>query len=227
MKAYSRKVSYYFLIVIMLSIFTSTHLQAKSIDDIELVTEIKTFLRNAFELPSIGSPNVKVEKSGLTISTSAFLHINESFGDMKLQSDNLFKDQLDLTHKDHLLFYGLIDSLVKIDLGINVMKFSKNSRLNKDGIVSDINIDKYTPALYAHVEYAPAKSYFSLVSEGSVHTQGDSSISDYKFYLNLSSNTVVDTEIGFHRFNAEWQNIDGNNEKLSFKGYYARVTYNF
>lgn len=227
MKTQTRKISYYFLVAFVISALTTTRLFAESLAESDFKAEIKTFFKDAFEIPRLGMPDVKIEKSGLAISTSAFLHINQYMGTMKMQSDNLFKNQLDLTHRDHLIFYGLIDSTVKLDLGINVMKFNNNLRLSNNGIVSDVNIDKYTPALYAHAEYASARGNISLVTEGSVHNLGNSSISDYKLYINLSNNTTVDTEIGFHRFDAEWQNIDSDNENMSFKGYYARVTYNF
>ena len=227
MKTQTRKIPRYFLLAFVITLMTSSILSAESLKENDLKGEIKSFLKDTFEISNLGSPNLKVEKTGLVISTSAFLHINQSLGDMKLQSDNLFKDQLDLTHRDHLIYYGLIDSSVKIDLGINVMKFDNNLRLNKDGIISDVDIDKYTPALYAHAEYSSSKGHISIATEGSMRNMNDSEISDYKVYLNVSANTVVDTEIGYHQFKAQWKTLDGSNENISFKGYYARVTYNF
>jgi len=203
---------------------------------LDQLKHVKSVVLDSLELPKLGVPSIKVEKKGLDLSNSAYLNMNNGFNDEYRQSNYLFTNYLDLTHRDHLLYYGLVDSDVKLDLGMNIMKFHSNIRSStadyvrsgtQDNPNNDVSINKYTPAFYIHAAYTFPSSTLCIASEVSLHRLNQTSISDYKVFITMSANAHVDSEVGYHSFDAQWQNFDGSADNFSFQGIYGRVTYSF
>jgi len=244
MKLHSYKGSIQLVISAILSVSSLSSFCADSGKSDTVLSQLrlmKSLVLHSLELPKIGVPSIKVEKKGLDLSSSAYLHMNSGINKELRQSNYLFTDYLDLTHRDHLLFYELEkyeleNSEFKINLGLNIMKFNNNIRASTVDYIkfntqeiqnNDVGIDKYTAALYLRFEYTLSGSDICIASEASVHDLGERSIYDYKLFINISTGSNIDTEIGIHSFDAKWKNIDDSLEEFSFQGYYARVSYNF
>lgn len=181
----------------------------------------------AIEHPIFFLPNFKYQRTALDVSSSTTLSSDINFGGITYPADTPLESQIDLSHSDYIMYYEVLDNWVSLDLGITVMNFDGNINISSTSLQSDVDFDEFVPALYGKADFDLPFTGFYTGAEASVLSIGDGSISDYKIYLGWESDLVIGAEIGYHNFEADWEDFENSDGNISFEGYYATVTLHF
>ena len=196
-------------------------------DELNIIDDSSTLMSFALEHPVPWIPNVKIQRTELDTTSSSILGSDISFGGVTFPSGSTLGSQIDLSHTDYILYYEILDNWVSIDLGITLMNFDGNIRLQSVDLSSEVNLDDYVPAGYAKAIFElPLTGAFAGV-EGSLLSVGDNSVSDYKIFIGWESEFGLGAELGYHSFGVDWEDFDSSNGDLTFDGYYVSVNYHF
>ena len=196
-------------------------------DQLSILDDSSTGFSAALEHPIPFVPNIKIQRTGLATNSVVTLDSDIIFDGTTFPSGSELSSQFDLGHTDYILYYELSDNVVSFDLGITFMNFDGNISLQSSLESSTVDLDDYIPAGYAKVGFDLPLTGLYAGAEGSLLSDGDNSISDYKIYLGWESDLMLGVEAGYHDFAIEWADFDGSNGDLSFDGYYVAITLHF
>ena len=109
-----------------------------------------TTLNVSFEHPVPLLPNIKYSGADLNSSSNSTITKNLDFEGKSYLANSNISSTLDLSHKDIVLYYEILDNWVNIDVGLDLKKFDgKVSISNADGSnPSSIDVDETIPMLY-------------------------------------------------------------------------------
>ena len=160
----------------------------------------------AFEHPIPIIPNVKLKYTKLDTETEAKF--------------DLAKTEINLDHTDLILYYEILDNVVKADVGIGatklngtVQQFSRN-----------INVDEYSPIIYAEAGVKLPFTGLSAKAEATYTNVNDVKITDAQaeFQYDFVKTIFLDlgAKVGYRILNIELNDIDKSDMKFDFKGPY-------
>jgi len=196
-------------------------------DDLDIDDQKNAVFSFSFEHLFYAIPNIKIQRANLDTQSSKILTSDINFGGMTYLTNSSVNSQVDLSHTDYIVYYELLDNWLSLDLGMTVMNFDGKIQLQSANQVSDVALDEYIPAVYGKVNLALPTTGMSIGAESSSLAYGDNSITDYKIYLGWETNSTFGAEVGYHSFNADWEDLDSSDGDVSFDGYYATVTFHF
>ena len=167
----------------------------------------------AFEHPIPIIPNVKLKYTKLDTETEAKF--------------DLAKTEINLDHTDLILYYEILDNVVKADVGIGatklngtVQQFSRN-----------INVDEYSPIIYAEVGVKLPFTGLSAKAEATYTNVNDVKITDAQaeFQYDFVKTIFLDlgAKVGYRILNIELNDIDKSDMKFDFKGPYIGLNAHF
>lgn len=167
----------------------------------------------AFEHPIPIIPNVKLKYTKLDTETEAKF--------------DLAKTEINLDHTDLILYYEILDNVVKADVGIGatklngtVQQFSRN-----------INVDEYSPIIYAEAGVKLPFTGLSAKAEATYTNVNDVKITDAQaeFQYDFVKTIFLDlgAKVGYRILNIELNDIDKSDMKFDFKGPYIGVNAHF
>lgn len=167
----------------------------------------------AFEHPIPIIPNVKLKYTKLDTETEAKF--------------DLAKTEINLDHTDLILYYEILDNVVKADVGIGatklngtVQQFSRN-----------INVDKYSPIIYAEAGVKLPFTGLSAKAEATYTNVNDVKITDAQaeFQYDFVKTIFLDlgAKVGYRILNIELNDIDKSDMKFDFKGPYIGLNAHF
>jgi len=181
----------------------------------------------ALEHPLFMLPNIKIKRTALDTNSATVIDSEINFGGITFPANSSLNSQIDLSHTDYIAYYEILDNWVSIDLGLTIMHFDGNININATNLSSNVNLDDYVPAFYGKVNVELPLTGLYVGTQGSLLSIGDSSISDYNIYIGWESDAIIGVEVGYQRFEADWEGFDNSDGNLSFDGYYASVTFHF
>lgn len=167
----------------------------------------------AFEHPIPIIPNVKLKYTKLDTETEAKF--------------DLTKTEINLDHIDLILYYEILDNVVKADVGIGatklngtVQQFSRN-----------INVDEYSPIIYAEAGVKLPFTGLSAKAEATYTNVNDVKITDAQaeFQYDFVKTIFLDlgAKVGYRILNIELNDIDKSDMKFDFKGPYIGLNAHF
>ena len=167
----------------------------------------------AFEHPIPIIPNVKLKYTKLDTETEAKF--------------DLAKTEINLDHTDLILYYEILDNVVKADVGIGatklngtVQQFSRN-----------INVDEYSPIIYAEAGVKLPFTGLSAKAEATYTNVNDVKITDAQaeFQYDFVKTIFLDlgAKVGYRILNIELNDIDKSDMKFDFKGPYIGLNAHF
>jgi len=180
-----------------------------------------------FEHPIFMLPNLKIQQTALDSSSNVILSSDLSFSDVTFDANSALNSQLDLSHTDYILYYEILDNIISVDLGVSLLNFDGGINLNNQLQSADINIDEIIPALYGKAVFELPLTGSYVGAQASVLSISDSSISDLYLYIGWESDNFIGAEIGYHKFEVDWDDFNNSDGNVSFDGYYAAVTFHF
>ena len=167
----------------------------------------------AFEHPIPIIPNVKLKYTKLDTETEAKF--------------DLAKTEINLDHTDLILYYEILDNVVKADVGIGatklngtVQQFSRN-----------INVDEYSPIIYAEAGVKLPFTGLSAKAEATYTNVNDVKMTDAQaeFQYDFVKTIFLDlgAKVGYRILNIELNDIDKSDMKFDFKGPYIGLNAHF
>lgn len=166
----------------------------------------------AFEHPVPIIPNVKVKYTKLDTETEA---------------NTINKTDINLDHTDLILYYEILDNIVKADIGVGA------TRLNGDvkQFGQSVDVDEYSPIIYAEVGGKLPFTGFSAKAEATYTNVNDVKITDAQAEVqyNFVQSILLDlgAKVGYRVMNIELDDMDKRDMKFEFKGPYIGLDAHF
>lgn len=166
----------------------------------------------AFEHPVPVIPNVKVKYTKL---------------DTETEENTVNKTDINLDHTDLILYYEILDNVVKADVGVGA------TRLNGDvkQFGTSVDIDEYSPIVYAEVGAKLPFTGLSAKAEATYTNVNDVKITDAQAEVqyNFVQSMLLDlgAKVGYRIMNIELDDMDKRDMKFEFKGPYIGLDAHF
>ena len=167
----------------------------------------------AFEHPIPIIPNVKLKYTKLDTETES--------------SIDVAKTEINLDHTDLILYYEILDNVVKADVGVGATKL--------DGTVKQfaqsVDVDEYAPIIYAEAGAKLPFTGLSAKAEATYTNANDVKITDaqaelqYDFIQSIALDLGL--KAGYRILNIELDDLDNRDMKFEFKGPYVGLNAHF
>jgi len=203
-------------------------------DDLGLDDDSGQTMSIALEHPVPFLPNVRLSSTKLENDATNTLTRSVEYEDQIFSINADVHTELDLSHKDYLLYYEILDNWVTVDLGLNIRKFDgKISLTDVDNTANhgEATLEGNLPMLYGRLEFQLPLTGLSLGAEMMGISAGDATIKDIKLRAAYESSIGIGVEVGQRTFTIDYEPDDPDADEviadIEFKGSYAAVTYHF
>jgi len=186
----------------------------------------------AIEHPIPFVPNLKFKRTDLEDQGSG----NASFKFEDFDFSGGFTADVDFSHTDIILYYEILDNVVSLDVGLNVMQMDGHVVVNGVDALNNprterVDFDGYIPTLYLAAEAALPLTGLSIGGEISGLAVGGSSFYDYQVQIqyNVIDNMAVDVglQLGYRATGLKLDDVDNLDTDLTFSGPYAGIQVHF
>lgn len=168
----------------------------------------------AFEHPIPLLPNVKAKYTKLDVTTET-----NGFSTQKAA--------IDLDHTDLILYYEILDNIVRADVGVGATLLNGNlQQFNQTQ-----NVDEYAPIIYAEVGGKLPFTGLSAKAEATYTDINDVKMTDvqaeiqYDFIKSLFLD--VGGKVGYRVLNIELDDLNRKDVKMDFRGPYVGLNLHF
>lgn len=188
------------------------NIDEKNLADQDLDRKGTVQVSAAFEHPVPIIPNVKVKYTNL---------------DTETDRNELSKTDINLDHTDLILYYEILDNIIKADIGVGA------TRLNGDvkQFGTSVDVDEYSPIIYAEVGGKLPFTGLSAKAEATYTNVNDVKITDAQAEVqyNFVQSMLLDlgAKVGYRVMNIELDDIDKRDMKFEFKGPYIGLDAHF
>jgi outer membrane protein len=196
-------------------------------DDLDFSSETQNVFYVSLEHMVPVLPNLKLRHTDLESEGAG----NVNFVFEGTNFTGAVTSDVDLSHNDIILYYELLDNVVSLDLGLNVMQMDGHVAVT-DGTNSErIDFKGYVPTLYIAAETSLPLNGLSLSGEISAVAIDDSKFYDYQVQLqyNVIESKAVDVglQLGYRETRLELDDLDNLNTDLEFSGPYTGLQVHF
>lgn len=173
----------------------------------------------SFEHPIPAVPNIKFKDAPLSSSSSSNLSNSINF-DNKSFSGKI-SSTLDVSHKDLVLYYKLLDNWVNLDLGLNFKTFEGqvvlNDSSNNNGTV---NINETIPLIYFAARFDLPFTGFYVSTDIQKISLVSSTADDSTLMVGYESSSGIGIEGGYKEFSLKLDETNKLNTALDYNGLY-------
>ncbi len=191
-----------------------TNINQKYQQDQDINRDGTVQLSVAFEHPMPIIPNIKAKYTQLDLET-------ESHG------FNLNKTKINLDHTDLILYYEILDNILKADIGVGATRLNGNVKQ----LGQQLSIDQYSPIIYAELGAKLPFTGLSAKAEATYTNVNDVKITDaqaeiqYNFVQSLLLD--VGAKVGYRVLNIQLNDLNDRDMKFDFKGPYIGLDAHF
>ena len=191
-----------------------TNINQKYQQDQDINRDGTVQLSVAFEHPMPIIPNIKAKYTQLDLET-------ESHG------FNLNKTKINLDHTDLILYYEILDNILKADIGVGATRLNGNVKQ----LGQQLSIDQYSPIIYAELGAKLPFTGLSAKAEANYTNVNDVKITDaqaeiqYNFVQSLLLD--VGAKVGYRVLNIQLNDLNDRDMKFDFKGPYIGLDAHF
>ena len=156
--------------------------QADLEDDLNLDAGGQNVVYFAFEHPIPVVPNIKIKMTDMSSDGNGTLTSSFNLGGETLTANTALKSELDLTHTDYTLYWGLPLPIVTLDFGLTLRQFDGSmSAVSTDGSnqSASADLDVTVPMGYLKAGVDVPLTGLSFGGDINVISYGDSGITDY------------------------------------------------
>ena len=173
-------------------------------------------------VPSVGlQTNIKDHKQRANVDPLVV------FDSVAYSGGKMVDSQVDLTHRDHLIYYRLGYSDIDIDLGVNVVRFDGRVILRDDNMHEIIEHDQTRPGLYGSVQYDIPQSNFYFKANSTYVLDTSSEFNKARVMMGYRADSGIQLELGYQAYRAEWSDYKNTDGNLKFEGLYTGLRFNF
>jgi outer membrane protein len=204
----------------------STTTNADLEDDLNLDAGGQNVLYVAFEHPIPVIPNIKIKMTDMSSDGNGTLSSNLNLGGQTVSASTTVASELDLTHTDYTLYWGLPLPVVTIDFGLTLRQFDGSmSTRSTDGSSqsASADLDVTVPMGYLKAGIDIPLTGLSVGGDLNVISYGDTGITDFDLNMTyvLPVIPLLDVGItaGYRSFDLEINPDDfgGSDDDLSAK----------
>lgn len=199
-------------------------------NDLDFAKDTQNVYYIALEHPIPLIPNIKFKHTDLKSQGKG--NVNFTFEGSVFTG--AVTTDVDLSHNDIVLYYELLDNVVSLDLGLNVIQAKGFVAVTEDSLPSNtqrVDFKGYLPTLYLAAAVQLPLTGLSIGGEISGLAIGDSSFYDYQLQLqyNFIDNAAIDIgiQLGYRATKLELDDVDTLNSDLTFSGPYAGLQVHF
>ena len=191
-----------------------TNINQKYQQDQDINRDGTVQLSVAFEHPMPIIPNIKAKYTQLDLET-------ESHG------FNLNKTKINLDHTDLILYYEILDNILKADIGVGATRLNGNVKQ----LGQQLSIDQYSPIIYAELGAKLPFTGLSAKAEATYTNVNDVKITDaqaeiqYNFVQSLLLD--VGAKVGYRVLNIQLNDLNDRDMKFDFEGPYIGLDAHF
>ena len=149
------------------------------------------------------------------------------FDSVAYSGGKMVDSQVDLTHRDHLIYYRLGYSDIDIDVGVNVVRFDGRVILRDDNMHEIIEHDQTRPGLYGSVQYDIPQSNFYFKANSTYVLDTNSEFNKARVMMGYRADSCIQLELGYQAYRAEWSDYKNTDGNLKFEGLYTGLRFNF
>jgi len=176
------------------------------------------------------NPELDLDRKGTFQASAAFEHPIPIIPNIKLKytkidtetdsNTNLAKTEINLNHTDLILYYEILDNVVKADVGVGATKLNGTVKQ----FSQNVNVDEYSPIIYAEAGVKLPFTGLSAKAEATYTNVNDVKITDaqaevqYDFIKSIFLD--LGAKVGYRVLNIELSDIDKRDMKFDFKGPY-------
>lgn len=171
----------------------------------------------SFEHPVPLLPNIKFLNRGLN-STGSDSVSNLDFNGRSFNGS--ISSTLDLSHKDIVLYYELLDNWVNLDLGLNIKTFDGEITVSDNNNNESINIDETIPLIYLSARFDLPFTGFYIGADFQNLSLGDNTAEDSTLMLGYEASTGFGVEGGYKKFSLDLDDASSLNTTIKYDGLY-------
>ncbi len=174
----------------------------------------------SFEHPIPLLPNIKLQNRELS-STGSDANVNSITFKGKSFTGNI-SSTLDLSHRDIVLYYELLDNWINLDLGINLKTFNGEVTISEDATNKNrsLSIDKTIPLLYLSARFDLPFSGFYVGADLQNISLDDNGAEDSTLMVGYETSSGFGIEGGYKKFSLNLENAGSLNTDIKYNGLY-------
>ena len=194
----------------------TSNIDRKNLSDQDLDRKGTVQASVAFEHPIPLIPNVKLKYTKLDTETKSDNAVQE-----------LAKTEINLDHTDFILYYEILDNIVKADVGIGATRLNGTVKQ----FSKSIDVNEYSPIIYAEAGVKLPFTGLSAKAEATYTNVNDVKITDaqaevqYDFVKSIALD--LGAKVGYRVLNIELNDLDKRDMKFDFKGPYIGLNAHF
>lgn len=178
----------------------------------------------SFEHPVPTLPNVKFLNRDLTSNGTEFVS-NINFNGTSFNGQ--ISSKLDLSHKDIVLYYELLDNWVNLDLGLNLKTFDGEVTISNNTNNESITIDETIPLVYLSARFDLPFSGFYIGADIQNISLNDNTAEDSTLMVGYEGSTGFGIEGGYKKFSLNLDNASKLNTTIEYNGLYINGYFHF
>ena len=182
-----------------------------------------TSLSLSFEHPVPFIPNIKY--SGYDLNASSVKNTSVTFKGTSYTGN--INSTLDLSHKDIVLYYELLDNWVNLDLGLDLKKFNGKVSIKDSTNNDSIDVDETIPMIYLAARFDLPLTGMYIGANIQQLSIGDSSSEDTTLMIGYESKSGLGVEGGIKTFSLDLQDANNLNTNLEYDGIYLNGYFHF
>lgn len=186
--------------------------------NIDSSTDAEASFAISFEHPIPALPNFKFQNRSLNASGSD-PSANINFNGQNF--NNGVSSTLDLSHKDIVLYYELLDNWVNLDLGINLKTFDGEVTVSDNsGGNESISIDETIPVVYLSARFDLPFTGFYIGADIQNITLTDDTAEDSTLMVGYETSAGFGVEGGYKKFSLGLDDASNLNTTIEYDGLY-------
>lgn len=186
-----------------------------------------TYLNLSYEHSNSVLPNVGLQTNIKEHKRKANINQLVVFDSTAYSGGQLMDSQVDLTHRDHLLYYNIISSDIDLDLGMDIIRFDGRIVMKSQGVHRTVDFKKALPGLYGKLRYDLPETSLYFEATGSYVLNNNDTFHKSRLVLGWESESGVGIEVGYQSYAAEWHGYEDTSGNISFEGLYTGLRFNF
>ena len=189
------------------------NIDKKHLSDQDIDTDGTVQASVAFEHPIPIIPNIKLKYTKLDTETESTI--------------DLAKTEINLDHTDLILYYEILDNVVKADVGVGATRLNGTVKQ----FAQSVDVDEYAPIIYAEAGAKLPFTGLSAKAEATYTNVNDVKITDaqaelqYDFIQSIALDLGL--KAGYRILNIDLDDLDDRDMKFEFKGPYVGLNAHF
>lgn len=202
-----------------------------NVDELGFDDDTANSLYVTLELPLPIIPNIRLKTTDLEAVGSNTLTSDFTFANETFDTSDVINTDIDLSHTDITLFYGLPEFYLDVDFGLTFRVFDGDASAAVGALEDTVDLSFVVPMAYANVRLDLPLTGLYLGVEGNFLSIADNTLSDFTAKIGYSTDIIpfiadLDFEAGFRSIDLELEDEDLNTD-LTIDGPYLGVTLAF